>query len=260
MTFTRRGFLATSAALPLLTVRGSAGPAGTANPLFPAQESPTVKRFVIAAHGDLATVKAMVAERPALARSSWDWGFGDWETPIDAASHMGNRPIADVLLANGARPTIFTAAMLGQLAIVQQWIETVPGIQRNRGPHGITLLTHAKHGGAPAVAVVSYLERLGDADPQYPNEPISDADSAAISGTYRFGDAEDDVLVVARKGNDPLGVQRPGNFERPIFHHGGLVFNPMGAEAVRIRFELANGRAAALIVQDGPVTVRAPRA
>ena len=135
----------------------------------------------------------------------------------------------------------------------------MPGIQTKRGPHGITLLAHAKNGGAPAAAVVSYLEKLGDADPQYPNEPVSDADVAAVSGTYRFGDAEDAVLGVAKKDKSPLSVQRPGNFERPLFHHGGLVFNPMGAEAVRIRFEIANDRAAALIVEDGPVTVRAPR-
>ena len=37
---------------------------------------------------------------PALARASWDWGYGDWETPIDAASHVGNRAIAEFLIAN----------------------------------------------------------------------------------------------------------------------------------------------------------------
>ena len=120
MTVTRRGFLTTTAALPLLTIRGTAETASPASPLFPSQEAHTVRQFLIAAHGNLATVKALVADRPALARASWDWGFGDWESAIDAASHMANRPIAEVLLANGARPTIFTAAMLGQLTNVQQ--------------------------------------------------------------------------------------------------------------------------------------------
>jgi hypothetical protein len=57
-------------------------------------------------------VRRLVERQPSLARSSWDWGFGDWETPLGAASHMGRRDIAEVLLARGARPTIFSAAMM----------------------------------------------------------------------------------------------------------------------------------------------------
>ena len=56
-------------------------------------------------------------------------------------------------------------------------VDALPGVQRTRGPHGITLLAHAKAGGAQAAEVVSYLERLGDADPRYPNLPLSDAES-----------------------------------------------------------------------------------
>ena len=70
-------------------------------------------------HGNVARVKELVGRQPALAKVSFDWGFGDWESCIDAASHVGNRDIAEFLIANGARPTIFTAAMLGQLDVVK---------------------------------------------------------------------------------------------------------------------------------------------
>ena len=43
-------------------------------------------------------------------------------TCIDAAAHVGNKPIADFLLTHGARPTIFSAAMMGQLDAVSRAI------------------------------------------------------------------------------------------------------------------------------------------
>ena len=95
-----------------------------------------------------------MGRRPALAKVSFDWGFGDWETPIDAASHIGNREAAEFLIANGARATIFSAAMLGQLDAVKAFIAASPGIQRTPGPHSITLLGHAMAGGPQAQAVV----------------------------------------------------------------------------------------------------------
>ena len=58
-------------------------------------------------HNDIKRVRELVERQPALARASLDWGFGDWETAIDAASHVGRRDIAEFLIANGARPTIF---------------------------------------------------------------------------------------------------------------------------------------------------------
>ncbi|MEO6237734.1 MAG: hypothetical protein ABIQ52_12105, partial [Vicinamibacterales bacterium] len=182
----RRDFLGL-AAVPLVTVvmapdrdaqlEASGTPAAAQGSApFPAQDPAMVKEMVGASHGNLARVTEFVAAQPALARASWDWGFGDWETAIDAASHVGNRPIAELLIANGARPTIFTAAMMGQLVIVKGWIAAVPGVQRNRGPHGLTLLAHAKAGGAAAVEVQQYLETLGDADPRYGDVPLSDTE------------------------------------------------------------------------------------
>ena len=142
----RRGFLGLAPAVPLAFSFQAAttAPATGPGPAFPAQEPDLVREIVGVSHSNLARVKELVSAHPALARASWDWGFGDWETAIDAASHVGNRPIADYLIANGARPTIFTAVMMGQLALVKGWIEAMPGLQRMRGPHGLTMVAHAR--------------------------------------------------------------------------------------------------------------------
>src|SRR4029079_15725438 len=123
---------------------------------FPAHEPDVVKEMVAVSHGNLARVKELVSARPALGRASWDWGYGDWETPIDAASHVGNGPIAEFLIANGARPTIFTAVMMGQTALVRTGMEAIPGVQRMRGPHGLTMIAHARAGGEAAADVLKY--------------------------------------------------------------------------------------------------------
>jgi hypothetical protein len=254
----RRGFLGLVPAIPLAFSNQPTPGAVAAPSNFPAQEPDVVKEMVGVAHGNLARVKELVAARPALARASWDWGYGDWESAIDAASHVGNRPIAGYLIANGARPTIYTAAMMGQLAIVRGWVESMPGVQRNRGPHGLTLVAHAKAGGAAAAEVLKYLESLGDADPRYPDLPLADADLAAIVGEYAFGAGATERLTVATNARG-LGIQRPGSADRNLFHHGGLVFNPPGAEAVTIRFALVNGSAKTVTVEDGLRVVEARR-
>jgi hypothetical protein len=250
----RRGFLGVAAAVPLFA--GPQPPAAAAlDPAFPAHPRDLVRDVVGASHGNLARVKELVTARPALARVSWDWGYGDWESPIDAASHVGNRPIAEVLIAHGARPTIFTVAMMGQLAVLKGWIEAVPGIQRTRGPHGITLLAHARAGGAAAADTRKYLETLGDADPRYTDLPLTDAEVASIAGDYSFGTGAAEQVKVAKNARGIVTITRTGGSERNLFHQGGLVFIPAGAEAVRIRFE--PGR---LTISDGPLTVTALRA
>ena len=97
---------------------------------FPSHEPELVEEMVAVSHNNLARVKELVGRQPALAKVSFDWGFGDWESCIDAASHIGNREIAEFLIANGARPTIFSAAMLGQLDVVKAFIAAAPGIQK----------------------------------------------------------------------------------------------------------------------------------
>jgi hypothetical protein len=122
--------------------------------------SELVRTFVAKAHSDLSQVKALLGQEPMLVNAAWDWGGGDWETGLGAASHVGRRDIALYLLEKGARLDIFAAAMLGQVEIVQAILKAFPGARHLRGPHSISLLNHAQAGGDEAAEVVAILQDL----------------------------------------------------------------------------------------------------
>ena len=82
---------------------------------FPSQEPALVREVVAASHTRLERVRELVSASPALAKAAWDWGFGDWESALGAASHMGRRDIAELLMGHGARPNLYTHTMLGRL-------------------------------------------------------------------------------------------------------------------------------------------------
>jgi hypothetical protein len=124
----------------------------------PALDSDLVRDFVANAHGDLEAVRAGLAAEPAFANASWDWGGGDWETALGAASHMGRRDIAALLLAHGARLDIFAAAMLGETEVVRAILAAQPEVRDSLGPHGIPLRGHAKAGGEQARSVLELLD------------------------------------------------------------------------------------------------------
>ena len=119
-----------------------------------------VKRFVIAGHGNLAAVKAMLAEEPNLINGAIDWGHGDFETALGGASHMGRHDIAEYLLEHNARMDIFAATMLGKLDIVKAAVAAYPNIVHVPGPHGIPLIVHAEKGGPAAKDVLEFLRPL----------------------------------------------------------------------------------------------------
>jgi hypothetical protein len=117
-----------------------------------------VRDFVANAHGNLPHVQELLLQEPALVNAAWDWGGGDWETGLGAASHVGRKDIALFLLEHGARLDIFAAAMLGRVEIVAAILATFPEACTLRGPHGIPLLDHARVGGDEAAGVVALLE------------------------------------------------------------------------------------------------------
>lgn len=266
---TRRSFLAAVPALCaapiLLTPSGPAAAApaagydNAAGDPFPAQDPARVRAMVGAAHGNLARVQELLAESPALATAGWDWGFGDWETPLGAASHVGHREIAALLLASGARPDLFTFAMLGHLEAVQACIAACPGIQRTTGPHGLTLLHHARKGGPAAAGVVAYLESLGDADPAPRPAPLDPADIAACTGTYELASRGAIRLEISTKDGTLFLKRLPDGAARGLVHLGGRAFHPVGAPAVRVTFGPPGQGAASLTVVDGPESTPAQR-
>ena len=223
---------------------------------FPSLHPSLMKDVVGLSHSNLAKVKEMVQQHPALAKASWDWGYGDHETALGAASHVGQRAIAEFLLEQGAPPTLFSATMLGQLDVVKAFMAATPGLQKIRGPHSLSLMVHAKAGGPPAAAVVAYLESIGDAALPLADEPLAPADRAMLDGRYVFGDRPRDSFTIETKPTQ-VSIVRAGATPRFLRHLGRLEFVPPGAPAVRIRFERDGDRIVAFTVSDPDEVVRA---
>jgi hypothetical protein len=262
MSVSRRSFLSAAPAaallVPSIVSARSTQAAPAVSSTFPTHEPDLVRDFVGASHGRVARVRELLAKQPALANAAWDWGWGDWETALGAASHVGNVECAELLLAAGARPSIFSAAMLGQLDVVKAFIAASPGIQRTRGPHGLTLLHHAEAGEARAAAVTAYLKALGDADIDEPSEPLAAADRDAIVGVYAFGTGPRDRFTLSLHERFGPQLTREGASARPLIHLGRRVFHPKGTPAVRVTFA-AGTPAPAMSIVDGDIALAATR-
>lgn len=244
----------------LSLARGAESPSGDRGAVpssFPQQDPALVAKVVGLSHRDLKGVQELVEPRPALAKAAYDWGFGDWETALGAASHTGQRAIAEYLISKGARPDIFTFAMLGNLSAVKALCEAYPAFRSIAGPHGISLLAHAKAGGEPAKDVAAYLESLGDANPRYTDLPTSDEDKKRMLGAYRFGTGELDRLEVG-EGMGGITIKRSGGNARRLFRQEDGSYHPAGATVVRVRFDLSG--AGKVTIADADVTVVAERA
>jgi len=126
----------------------------------PALDLKMVEEFVRVAHANVDRVKEMLAQEPGLVNATWDWGGGDFETALGAASHMGNKAIANFLLEHGARLDVFAAAMLGKLEIVKAALTAYPDALNTPGPHNISLIAHAEFGGDEAKVVLDFLKSM----------------------------------------------------------------------------------------------------
>lgn len=224
---------------------------------FPLHPPAVVRDMVVASHGNVSRVKELLERWPTLSRAAVDWGYGDWEDALGAASHVGNRQIAELLLSAGARPTIFSAAMLGHLEVVRAFITASPGIAATHGPHSITLLSHAKAGGAAAAAVVEFLSGLADADRKPPSRPITLDDLRRLTGSYIFGSRASDRLIV-EEARGILTIARSGLSPRNLTHVGDRAFYPAGATTVRVRFA-ERGATSIVSVHDPDLVVIAER-
>ena len=257
MRVSRRAFLTLVPPAALATQVSADPPARPTADTFPTQDPEIVREMVGVSHGNVARVKEILAQHATLANAAWDWGFGDWETALGAASHVGNREIAGLLLDHGARPSIFSAAMLGQIDVVRAFVAAMPGIQRTLGPHGITLLAHARAGGEGAKPVHEYLAALGDADAGYSTAFAEDR-APRYAGTYVYGpDASQRIEVTWERG--ALRLTRVGRAPRNLVEVDPDAFHPVGAPKVRIRFTTEGDRVTSLAVHDPDVVLRAVR-
>lgn len=241
--------------VPAAAEEAPPSPAGLA--AFPQQDPELVREVVLKSHFDLDRVEELVKAWPELAKSAIDWGFGDWESALGAASHTGRREIASLLIHHGARPNLFTHAMLGHLDVVRAAVAASPGVQTIPGPHGITLLAHARAGGEPARAVLDYLEDLGDADPVPPKveRPMP---AEAYTGAYCVGTAAGETFRIVER-DEELQFEKEGMFPRALIHLGGGEHHPTGAPSVRLTFETGPERAAGLEIRLGRRTLSARR-
>jgi len=278
----RRRFIKSSAfGLIGITAFGNASAHGVINKIetgnngdslfyrYPSMDDNMVSGIVGASHGNFDKVKELVNNRPELAGASWDWGFGDWETALGAASHVGRRDIAEFLIAHGARPDIFTYTMMGMLKSVQEIIETVPGIQSHNGPHGITLLQHAKNrlankdisssDATNVNKVIRYLETLGNADNKTKNLDVNEDEKKKLLGEYRFGTGEGEIFVVDMNKNGGLQIGRKGLFGRALNKVDENTFTPAGAPSVKIIFKMQSEKAVSLSVHEPEPLVTAVR-
>ena len=251
--------LVTSAEALAISDQETYGAAGGLHSEFPSHDPDVVREVVGASHARIDRVRELVEASPALAKAAWDWGFGDWESALGAASHMGRRDIAELLMDHGARPNLFTFAMLGHLPVVKAHVEAMPGIQRIPGPHGITLLAHARNGGKPAGKVVAYLESLGDADKEATSLDVSDDEKKLYVGRYTFGTGGDEAFEVLTNRRGMLAIKRGDRFARTLHRVENHGFAPGGAPAVRVRFDIKDGRAVSLTVHDPAPLVKAAR-
>jgi hypothetical protein len=243
------GALAATALAAFAGTASAADPPKDASPLwpgFPRQDAKLVSEVVGASHFNEARVKELIKAYPELVNAWWDWGFGDWESPLGAASHVGHRGIAEFLLASGARIDIFAAAMLGFTDVVKAFVTAQPGIQRNLGPHGIPLLTHAKMGGKPAADTLAYLESLGDAGVKLKTATLEAADRPKYKGQFAMKSNDLKLTCRLNKAGALVVDLKAGEYQsegRIIHYVGEHVFRPAGVASVHITFALAHDKA-----------------
>ncbi|GMN09017.1 ankyrin repeat domain-containing protein [Croceitalea sp. MTPC9] len=138
--------------MPLLSFKGK---------VDPQLDKKLVQEFVGKSHSDINRVKELLEEHPTLLNAAHDWKYGDFETGLGAASHVGNTEVIHYLLEKGAQANIFTACVLGKIEVVKPMLMSFPNTLHAKGPHGFTLLHHAEKGGDAALEVKEYLKSLG---------------------------------------------------------------------------------------------------
>lgn len=221
---------------------------------FPRQPSGLVQEIVGASHARIERVKELLGTFPELAKCAWDWGFGDWESPIGAAGHTGQREIVALLMEHGASPNLFTHAMLGDLEVVRRVIEAHPALLKLSGPHGLTLLHHAHAGGEQAARVVEYLRSKGSEE--FTHATASKYQIETLVGEFHLTDGHKVWIEPFKEG---LAI-RDESGRRVLFPLADGAWHPAGAHSVRIRFEPKSGPPTELVLSMGGRTLRGPRA
>ena len=100
------------------------------------------------AHGNLARVQEILTEHPELINVSATWN----ETPIEAATQMGNRDLMQYLIDHGSPIDFFTALAMGQVDKARAELKADPELAQSRGVHDLPVLYFAAIGGSVPAA------------------------------------------------------------------------------------------------------------
>ena len=199
-------------------------------PGFPQQDPALVREIVGASHRNLARVKELLTAHPALAKANYDWGYGDWESALGAASHVGNKEIANLLLENGARLDIFAATMLGMSDTVTAMLKAMPALAKTRGPHGISLVAHATAGENAELAEL--LKTFPGADDDV-KTPLTTDEMKPYLGIYQRENGDAITVSQTRFG---LAIKGGTGGDCRLVRTGDHTFHPVGATNLRVAF------------------------
>ncbi len=100
----------------------------------PSQES--IDQFVGNAHSNIAVVRELLEKYPSIVSANASWT----ETAVQAATQTGQVEIVNLLIDHGAEYDICTAAMLGHVDCMDDFLAENPGLVHARGAHGIPLM------------------------------------------------------------------------------------------------------------------------
>lgn len=241
--------------------------AWTKNPRYPSIDDEIVSDVVGSSHFNFEHVQELVNHRPELARANWDWSFGDWESALGAASHVGRRDIAEFLISKGARPNIFTFAMFGNYEIVKSMIEAIPILKTTDGPHGISLLRHAKAGSrsktisdeqkSNSLKLIDYLVEINEDVSQPKYIDMTDAEKEKYLGDYRYGEGEKDGFSVKLNMRKALSLGKLGKFGGGLDQKAPNVFYYNGITSVEITFEVVADKVISLTVHEPDLVLKA---
>lgn len=234
---------------------------------YPNIDPEVISTVVGKSHSDLEAVKKLVEARPELARSVWEWRYGDFESAIGAASHVGRRDIALYLISMGARPTIFTFAMLGAHQVVKSMVDFYPGIQSTMGPHGISLMDHAyagermKNSMSEAEIIdlektIDYVKSLSNASGQRYLD-ISPEEQKKYLGDYKYGPGPEEGFTIQLNMRKQLSLGPINGFGGGLYRIEEHNFIYNGAPSVIVSFSMEEEKVISLAVREPQLTVEA---
>ncbi|MCX7782277.1 MAG: ankyrin repeat domain-containing protein [Meiothermus sp.] len=173
-----------------------------------------IREFVMAAHGDLTKVQALLEETPELLNLAHEWRPGDLETAIQGAAHTGQRAIVEYLLAQGAPLEIPTAAMLGDLARVREMLQENPALAQHKSAHGIPLLPHAALSGLPEMLELVWEYGAREGVQQALNLAVMLGRTEAVR--WLLKNTHPDLSVPNFQGKTPLQVAQEAGFAEMV--------------------------------------------